>query len=347
MNSRYLRAIEMLPSAALALVAAALVLSITVGALTPHPSSAAPPEAAKKLDPAAWGGDHVGQPVPQYMESGECLFCHRDQVGGTWQTNKHNRTIRDADAAEPAIAALRADPATKDIAAEVQLLMGDTRAQRFLRRTSEYGKAELLSSSAIIRPGRRPRLSDTENPHWDSATFAVECAGCHTTAVDPTTHAFATVSLDCFSCHGDAPEGHTDDAKLIMLAKARKDLPQVVTSICASCHVRFGKSRSSGLPYPTNFVAGDNLFKDFEVDFDKADDETLNPADRHVLENVRGVVLYGRESTTCLTCHTVHTGSTKAHRELPIERSCLLCHEDTKPIKGHKTYEVHSARCRY
>jgi hypothetical protein len=134
---------------------------------------------------------------------------------------------------------------------------------------------------------------------------------------------------------------------LILLAKARKDSPQVVTSICASCHVRFGKSRASGLPYPSNFLAGDNLFKDFKVDFDKADDETLNPADRHVMENVRDVVLYGRDSTTCLTCHAVHTGTTKAHRDLPVERTCLVCHEDTKPIKGHKTYEVHSTRCRY
>ena len=52
------------------------------------------------------------------------------------------------------------------------------------------------------------------------------------------------------------------------LAKARKDSPAAVTShLRQSCHVRFGKSKSSGLPYPTNFVAGDNLFKDFQVDF--------------------------------------------------------------------------------
>ena len=67
----------------------------------------------------------------------------------------------------------------------------------------------------------------------------------------------------------------------------------MVTSICASCHVRFGKSKTCGLPYPTNFVAGDNLFKDFQVDFGQADDEKLNPADRHVIANVRDVVVEG------------------------------------------------------
>ena len=131
------------------------------------------------------------------------------------------------------------------------------------------------------------------------------------------------------------------------LAKARKDSPAAVTSICASCHVRFGKSKSSGLPYPTNFVAGDNLFKDFQVDFDGADDPKLNPADRHVLDNVRDVVLYGRQTMTCLSCHDVHAGSSKKHRDLPVEAICLHCHDTAQPIKGHKTYEVHSDRCQY
>ncbi len=318
------------------------------GPRTPVPALAAPPAAVKgRIDPAAWGDDHVGQPVPEYMESGECLFCHRDQVGRSWQNDKHNRTIRDAEASEPAVQALRADPKTKDFAQQVQLLLGDTRAQRFLKRSSSYGKADLLSASASFGRGRRARIEATDPVQWDTETFALACAGCHTTAVNPETHAFATVALDCFSCHGEAPEAHTEDAKLIPLAKTRKDSAAVVTSICASCHVRFGKSKSSGLPYPNNFVAGDNLFKDFQIDFARADDATLNPADRHVMANVRDVVVEGIETTTCLTCHDVHAGSTKKHRDLPVAQSCAICHEAAQPIKGHKTYEVHSERCRY
>ena len=41
---------------------------------------------------------------------------------------------------------------TKDLAGEVQLLMGDTRAQRFLKRSTTYGKADLLSVVATLRP---------------------------------------------------------------------------------------------------------------------------------------------------------------------------------------------------
>jgi hypothetical protein len=324
---------------------------LLVAALAPR--IAAPPRAVaaapgdKQLDPAAWGSDHVGQEVPAYIESGECLFCHRNEVGGPWQTDKHNRTMRDALPTEPAMQALRAEPKTRDLADEVQLVLGDTRAQRFLKRAQAYGKADLLSAKATFGRGKRARLEDVDNPHWDAETFATGCAGCHATAVDPETHAFATVSLECYTCHGIAPEGHTEDAAQILLAKERKDPAAVVTSICASCHVRFGKSRSSGLPYPTNFVPGDNLFKDFEVDFAVADDAKLNPADRHVMDNVREVVLNGNESMTCLSCHDVHSGSAAKHRDLPAVQYCNHCHEPGHPIKGHKAYEVHSERCRY
>jgi len=341
------RIIELAPSASLALITCAIAAALVGQAIGDRRLTAAPPADGKLLDPAAWGGDHVGGEVPQYMESGECLFCHRNEVGGTWQTNKHNRTIRDAEPGEPAMQALMADAKTKPLAGEVQLLMGDTRAQRFLKRSADYGKADLLSVVATFGRGRRARLEKTDEPRWDTETFATACAGCHTTAVDPKTHAYATVAIECFSCHGEAAEGHTEDAKLIHLAKARMDSPAVVASICGSCHIRFGRSKASGLPYPTNFVAGDNLFKDFEVDWKVLDDPKLNPVDAHVLENLRDVVLLGKESTTCLTCHDVHTGSSKKHRELTVVESCQRCHPAGDPIKSHKTYEVHSQRCQY
>ena len=41
------------------------------------------PAAPEQLDPAAWGSDHVGKPVPEYVTGDECLFCHRDDVGPT------------------------------------------------------------------------------------------------------------------------------------------------------------------------------------------------------------------------------------------------------------------------
>jgi hypothetical protein len=324
---------------------------LTIAALTAPPQraelTAAEAPVAKTLDPAAWGEDHVGQEIPEYMESGECLFCHRNEVGTTWGANKHNRTIREPEADNAALAALQGNPATKSLADEVQLILGDTRENRFLKRSAAYGKLDLLSTGATLSRTGRAKLDHVEQPAWNPDIFAAECAGCHATAIDPETHAFAAPSLDCFVCHGDAPPEHANDAKLMPLAKNRKESPAAVTSICAQCHVRFGKSKSTGLPYPNNFVAGDNLFRDFEVDFAQADDPKINHADQHVLDNVRDVVLYGRESLTCLTCHNVHTGSSKAHREVPDQKYCLHCHEAGKSKKEHIPYEVHSERCRY
>ena len=195
--------------------------------------------------------------------------------------------------------------------------------------------------------GKSGKLVSPDNPRWDARTFADQCAGCHATAVDPKTRAFANASLDCFTCHGDVPPEHAKDTKFAYLAKKKHDSAQVITSICAQCHVRTGKSKSTGLPYPNNFVAGDNLFRDFQVDFAADGLARLNPADRHVLENVRDVVLLGKEDVTCLSCHDVHKESTKKHHQVAEDASCQLCHNATGSKKVRKTYEVHSNTCKY
>jgi predicted CXXCH cytochrome family protein len=130
------------------------------------------------------------------------------------------------------------------------------------------------------------------------------------------------------------------------LSKKRRDDARAITSICAQCHIRSGKSRSTGLPYANNFMAGDNLFQDFSVDFSKVDDETLNPADRHVLRNVRDVAVRGDLSTFCLTCHDVHVSSTSRHSQARRGAICADCHGKTFAPQV-KPYEVHSALCEY
>ena len=85
--------------------------------------------------------------------------------------------------------------------------------------------------------------------------------------LETTTRAFAARSLDCYVCHGDVPAEHTKRPERAHLSKKSKEPARVVTSVCAQCHVRTGRAKSSGLPYPNTFVAGDNLFRDFRVDF--------------------------------------------------------------------------------
>jgi len=265
--------------------------------------------------------DHVGQPVPKYVTGDECLFCHRVKVADSWQQNPHARTIHPKD---------DEDAATKDFSAEVTYILGAHAPFRRLKENG-YGKFDLLS---------------TDRKTWDAEAFALRCAGCHATAVDPKTHTFSTSSLDCYTCHGVAPQEHPNNISLVWFSSKHSRDPKQIVSICGQCHLREGKSKSSGLPYPNNFVAGDDLFHDFQVDFGKADDHDLNPGDRHIYRNARDVVL--RSGTvTCLDCHRVHGDSARKHRPVLTSEICLDCHYAEGPKKNARKYDVHSGICEY
>lgn len=300
----------------------------------------------KPLDPAAWGSDHVGKPLPDLVAGDECLFCHRLDVGPSWPKNRHNLTLRKADAEEPALAALKKDPALRGEADKVTHLLGGTHRQRFLKSAEAYGKLELLSVAWL--PGDKSgKLIDTERLRWDARTFAENCAGCHASGVDAKTHAFSAIAVECYTCHGEVPEMHTKDTSLVHLSKKRREEARIVMSICAQCHLRTGKSRSSGLPYANQFVAGDNLFRDFHVDLSLEKIQEQNPADRHILDNVRQVAVLGKEEVTCLSCHAVHEQSSKKHHRVAWSETCLACHNPTGPKRIRPAFEVHSRTCGY
>jgi predicted CXXCH cytochrome family protein len=155
------------------------------------------------------------------------------------------------------------------------------------------------------------------------------------------------VSLDCFTCHGNVPAEHAKKPEMAYLSPKRKDEARVVTAICAQCHIRTGKSKETGRPYPTNFVAGDNLFRDFQVDLSPEAIKGQSTADRHVLENVRDVVLLGQEAVTCLSCHDVHGHSSKKHYRVPRGEYCLTCHKTDPPGDELKPLTNFSKTCGY
>jgi hypothetical protein len=321
-------------------------LCLTAGLVAESPASSAPAAWT------SWGTDHVGATIPDYVTGEECLFCHRDNWGNEWSRNFHERTVRAVDPASPAMDALKSDAATNRFAGEIEFLLGDRRRIRYLKRTGDYGKLALLSAAFNPPPpGSRSRrvhgkISESKDVHWDAKTFAQSCAGCHMTAVDPETHAFAAISLDCYTCHGVVDLKHSKDTTRILFGKGRHDPPQVSVAVCAQCHLRTGKSRKTGLPYPTNFVAGDNLFRDFQVDLSDAALAAMNPGDRHVAQNVREV-LDGKSRTTCVSCHNIHKQSAAGHRQVARDATCVICHEPNKPMSKPIRYEVHSALCEY
>ena len=338
----------------LALIVVTLVPSVgrsdarTASVLTEtQPGAAQTPETQKTLDPAAWGGNHVGKPVPEFVHGDECLFCHRNDIGSTWQKNAHGITIRQNEDAPEWRDVFKGQPTLIAFAPQVQYFLGSRHRLRFLKKEG-YGKFALLNTQAELGSGRQvSKWLEADKPTWDKDRFASRCAGCHTTAVDPSTKAFAAFGLDCYTCHGSVDLNHTNDTSLVFLSKKRRNDAKVIESACAQCHLRMGKSKSTGLPYPNNFVAGDNLFQDYQVDFSKADDETLNPGDRHILRNVRDVVVNGAEFPTCLSCHAVHENSSLKHHRAPRTAACADCHNADGPLKVVKPYTVRSALCEY
>jgi len=162
-------------------------------------------------------------------------------VADTWQQNPHARTIRVNDDGDYFIGA-KPDHA------------------RALKKNG-YGKY------AIQKP---------DKSGWEDDKFPLKCAGCHTTALDSETHAFGEPALDCYTCHGIADINHSSNTALMWLSAKHSKDPKLITSNCAQCHLRGGRSKSSGLPYANLFVAGDNLFTDFQFDPKEADNPDLN-----------------------------------------------------------------------
>lgn len=292
---------------------------------------------------ASWGSDHVGKRLPEFMSGDECLFCHRKKVGPQWSSNRHQLSLRSLDKRSPAARQLTAGfPQT---AAQAEFVMG-RRHQRYLRRAKQYGKLDLLSTQWHAAKGKAGTLRPAGRPSWDGKRFAERCAGCHASGVESKTQAFTAISHDCFVCHGDVQLNHTRDSSKVVLSRKSETRPRVVASVCGQCHLRGGKSKSSGRPYPNQFVAGDNLFRDFQYDFSDARLSRLHPTDRHIAHNIRDMA-QGVGKTTCLDCHNVHANSADKHQSVPASKLCWTCHDPDKPRSHVKRRVRRSSTCEY
>ncbi|MEP7274042.1 MAG: cytochrome c3 family protein [Acidobacteriota bacterium] len=298
-------------------------------------------------DPAAWGGNHAGKAVPEFVHGDECLFCHRNSIGATWQQNAHGTTVRQLEDAPDLAPLTKGHPSLAKFAPEIEYFLGSRHRVRFLKKDG-YGKFALLNTQVALGPDRKAsEWLATEKPEWQKQKFADRCAGCHTTGIEAKEKTFSAFGLDCYTCHGIVDLNHSNDTSLVLLAKKARTDAKVVTSLCAQCHLRGGESRSTGLPYPNNFVPGDNLFQDFKVDFAVADDPKLNAGDRHIFRNVRDVVLLGKSEVTCLSCHQVHANTSVRHRRALRAPICFDCHNEEGPFKNIKPYVVRSGLCEY
>ena len=308
------------------------------------------PVLSQATDPLAdWGDDHVGKPRPDFVTGDECLFCHREKVGTAWANNYHNRSMTNVHGLSPTLQALVEAAGVDDIMAESAYLLGRESQMRFLKPNGKYGQYAIHSTRLLVEADGTLKTSSGAG-HWDNDSFANRCIGCHTTAIDPEYKSFETPSLDCMVCHGDTPQGHQNEPDQALFAKKGTMDPRVEMSICGQCHLRGGVSRSTGLPYPTSFVGGDNLFKDFEMNFSDEAIDAMSIPDRHVFQNVRDVLLNGMSDMTYMTCHDIHDQSSRKHKALKrLEREsyCMICHSDNSDYLKVYSYEEHNSICDY
>jgi hypothetical protein len=259
--------------------------------------------------------------IPEFVHGDECLFCHREGVGATWQKNRHGVTLRERADAPDLVARLKPAP-------EVTHFLGSRDHVRLLKKNG-YNRFDILEGDG----------------KWNTTKFQDKCAGCHTTAVDIQTRQYAYIGLDCYTCHGVVDLNHSKDTSLIWLSKKRRSDVHQIAMTCAQCHLReVAKSQSAGTPYPANFVVGDDLFKDYEVDYSKLD--TLNPGDRHILRNVMDVT-NSNSAVSCLSCHRLHNSSTEKHKRVLTSAACTDCHNAAGPKATVKQYVMQSKLCEY
>src|SRR2546428_8684065 len=103
----------------------------------------------KTVDPKAWGGNHVGKPIPDYVHGDECLFCHRNDIGPTWQKNAHGVTVRQREDAPELTKTLESLSALADIAKQIEYFLGSRHRVRFLKKEG-YGKFTMLNAQAAL-----------------------------------------------------------------------------------------------------------------------------------------------------------------------------------------------------
>src|SRR3954468_20822346 len=96
--------------------------------------------------------------LPEFVHGDECLFCHRANIGNTWQKVRHGVTLRERADATELVAKLKPAP-------ELTHLLGSRDRVPSLKKDG-YNKFAIMEADGT----------------WNRTKFGDRCAGCHTTA---------------------------------------------------------------------------------------------------------------------------------------------------------------------
>src|SRR4030095_728431 len=96
-------------------------LALVALAIYAHGQQPSPPAKGSEnsKSPASWGGNYGGKPLPEFVHGDECLFCHRNNIGVSWQQNAHGVTIRHREDAPELQAIVRKQAALPPLATQI------------------------------------------------------------------------------------------------------------------------------------------------------------------------------------------------------------------------------------
>jgi predicted CXXCH cytochrome family protein len=273
----------------------------------------------------------------EYVGSSECGDCHR----GTERLHadtRHALTLQEPDSDN-----VLADFSQEDAVRQVQFpdedaprlfteddiafVVGSGRyVQRYLYEV-ERNQYQVFPAEWNVAEQKWEAYSLAENWLDPAYDWNQNCAGCHTTGLDPERGRWEDDAVQCESCHGPGSlhlEAVDDDEDLEVIRASIILSPDA--QVCGACHSQ-GVESGDNRPYPVNYRPGGDLAQTF----------TLSPPDdsahwrssghaasqnmqynewlfsRHAqsLESVKSST-YGEDS--CLTCHSADYQMTEQMR---------------------------------
>jgi len=303
----------------------------------------------------------------KFVGSATCKKCH-ERTYLNWRTSLHSRMMRDIKQDPLSIIGDFESPSDvrKFGEEEVAYTLGSQWKQMYLKRTGD--DIEVLPAEYTIASGRwKPYYPDdpAKRDWW------TECAGCHTTGVDPEKKTFVEMGIGCEACHGPG-SNHVEAVpgfEMTTIIQAGRLTPAQAAQICGSCHTR-GRDKSGKYAYPVAYQThkGEaNMQRYFTAVAPTKGDESKYfwPSGESRYSNQQYLDWkqseHAKVGVTCVTCHSVHKSKTplsatmdpsdlltsiRSKTRLFEDRLCKSCHTAPQYRSVHRIHTFGSCvRC--
>jgi len=295
-----------------------------------------------------------------FVGSETCKKCH-ERTYLEWKTSLHSRMMRDVKA-DP-LANIGDFESPSDVRTfkkeDVSYTLGSQWKQQYLKR--EGKDLIVFPAQYNVTTGQwKPYLPDKP----DKRSWFNECAGCHTTGVDPEKKSFVEMGVACEACHGPG-SNHVEAIpgyEIPTIIQAKRLTPAQAAQICGSCHTR-GRDKTGKYAYPVDYQvhkgeANMRLFFNEASPDNGHEAEYFWPSGESKYSNQQYLdwkqSQHAKVGVVCVTCHNVHRSRTTlvstegggpgfldtiiSKTRLFEDRLCKSCHTTVQYRSVHKIH---------